>query len=190
MRIVAISLATAALAVAAPAFAAGDAGAYAGIAITHDSVNGTGTAEGLGFDGVGGSAFLGYNLPVSNAMFAGVEANFDLASADIGDKTNGVKADHKYGVSGRLGYKVSEGAAFYGKVGYQRGRLSDYTAGVQTTSSRDGLLLGAGVEADLSSNVAMRLEYSRTRFNRDAALDPVGAGLSSNQAAVGVQFKF
>lgn len=190
MRIVAISLATAALAVAAPAFAAGDAGAYAGVAITHDNVNGTGTAEGLGFDGVGGSVFAGYNLPLSESVFAGVEANFDLASADLGDRTNGVKADNKYGVSGRLGYKVNGSTAFYGKVGYQRGRLSDYTAGVKTSSSRDALLLGAGVETDLSSNVAMRLEYARSRFSRDAAVDPVGAGLANNQAAVGVLFKF
>ena len=190
MRIVAISLATAVLAVAAPAFAAGDAGAYAGVAITHDNVNGTGTAEGLGFDGVGGSVFAGYNLPLSESVFAGVEANFDLATADLGDRTNGVKADNKYGVSGRLGYKVNGSTAFYGKVGYQRGRLSDYTAGVKTSSSRDALLLGAGVETDLSSNVAMRLEYARSRFTRDAAVDPVGAGLANNQAAVGVLFKF
>ena len=180
----------AALAAAAPAYAAGQTGPYVGAGVTYDSINGTGSAEGFGISGVGGTVYAGYNLGFEGNTFVGLEANFDLASADLGDKVNGVKADHQFGASARLGYRLTPGAAFYAKAGYQRGRASAYSAGVKTSASRDGLLLGAGLEADLTANVAVRVEFNRTQFYRDNAVDPAGAGLANNKAVVGLQFGF
>lgn len=190
MRLAALSLVAAVSVAATPAFAAGEAGPYVGVAVTHDNLSGTSDAEGLGLNGVGGSVFAGYNVPLGEKLFAGVEANFNLASADIGDKVDGLQADHQYGASARLGYKLSDTAAFYGRAGYQRGRLSAYDTSVKTSASRDGLLLGAGVEANLSSNVALRVEYNHTQFYRDSAVDPVNTGIANNQAAVGLVFNF
>ena len=189
MRKIFVSLAAvAAVASAAPAFA--KAGPYVGVAVTHDNLSGSGDAEGIGFGGIGGSVFAGYNLPVGNNVFAGVEANFDLASADLGDKIDGIKADHQFGASVRLGYNLSESAALYGRVGYQRGRASTYIDGDKFSASRDGLRLGAGLEANVTQNVSIRLEYNRTHFYRDKAVDPANTGIDNNQASLGVAYNF
>lgn len=186
MRKVLLSLATAAAVFATPAFAAAEPGPYVGAGVTHDNIAGTGDAEGIGINGIGGTAFAGYNMPLGERAFAGVEANFDLASADA-DTT---KADYAFGGSARLGYRVSDGAAIYGRVGYQRARLTlDRDLATEFRESRDGLRLGGGIEANLTGNTAVRLEYNHTHYYR-ADSDPADAGLSNNQATVGVVFGF
>jgi outer membrane immunogenic protein len=188
MRKVLISLAVAAAAVASPAFAAADPGPYVGAGVTHDNINGTGDAEGLGISGIGGTVFAGYNMPLGERAFAGVEANFDLSSAD--SDAARVKANYAFGGSARLGYHLSEGAAFYGRVGYQRGRAT-INNGLPSEyhQSRDGLRLGAGLEANLAGNTAVRVEYNRTHYYRGDA-DPANTGLDNNQATVGLVFGF
>jgi outer membrane immunogenic protein len=186
MRTVIFSLAAAVAFSASPAFAAADAGPYVGVAVTHDNVGGTGAAEGLSLNGVGGSVFAGYNFDLSPSLFAGLEANFDLASADRDLFGTEIKVDHAYGVTGRLGYRLSEGAAAYARVGYQRGRASVETGGVETNFGADGLRLGGGLEASVSGNIGVRVEYSHTHYY----IDTPGAGLANNQASVGVVFGF
>ena len=190
MRTVLFSLAAVAVLTAAPAFAAADAGPYVGVAVTHDNIAGTRDAEGLGFNGVGGSAFLGYNVPVSPTVFAGLEANFDLSSAKF-DAAN-VKADYYYGISGRLGFRPADNVAHYGRVGYQRGRVTSGNGTVSEAQySADGLRLGAGVEANVSRNVAVRVEYNHTHYYIDNTfVGTANAGLANNQATVGVVFGF
>lgn len=189
MRTVLFSLAAAAAVTASPALAAADAGPYVGVAVTHDNISGTGDAEGLGFNGIGGSAFLGYNFDLGTSTFAGLEANFDVASADVDSAA--VKADYYFGVSGRLGFRPSENVALYGRVGYQRGRVTgDNGLATEFHESADGLRLGAGVEANVSENVAVRVEYNHTHYYIDDTLTGVDAGLANNQATVGVVFGF
>jgi outer membrane immunogenic protein len=186
MRKVLLSLATAATVVATPAFAAAEPGPYVGVGVTVDNFNGTGNAQGIGFDGVGGTAVAGYNLPIGEKAFAGLEGNFDLSSADAGN----TKADYSFGASARLGYHISQGAALYGKVGYQRGRLTlDRDLATEFHESRDGLRLGGGIEANLTGRTAVRVEYNHTHYYR-ADTDPVDTGLSNNQATVGLIFGF
>jgi len=189
-KFVIAAAAAAALSVALPAYAAGQSGPYVGAGVTYDNVSGTQSIEGLGISGLGGTVFAGYNFVYGGNTFVGLEANFDLASADAGDKTNGFKADNQFGASARLGYNLNPAAAFYGKVGYQRGRASTYVGGAKTSASRDGLLLGAGLEADVTQHVAVRVEFNHTNFYRDKAVDPANTGIANNQATVGLLFGF
>jgi outer membrane immunogenic protein len=191
MRSVAITMAAIVAAATTPAFAAAEAGPYVGIAVTHDNVGGTGDLEGLGLNGVGGSVFAGYNLDLASNVFAGLEANFDLASADRELYGYKVEADHAYGISGRLGYRLSPGAALYGRVGYQRGRATVNDGTTEEHFGEDGLRLGAGVEANLNARVAVRVEYNHTQYYvDDSGLGGLDAGLANNQAAIGVVFGF
>ena len=189
MRKFAIIAAAVAAVAAAPALAA-NSGPYIGAGVTHDNLSGGGDAEGIGMSGVGGTVFAGYDLPLSENTFAGVEVNFDLASAKLGDDVNSFEADHKFGVTGRLGFNVSEGVALYGRVGYQRGRASITVEGDKVSESRDGLLLGGGIEAAVSESIAVRAQYSRTHFYPTAAdkltfgSDNVGLNLDQFQLAV------
>lgn len=193
MRKIAIVSAVAAIALATPALAAG---AYVGVGVTHDNVGGTSSMEALGFDGIGGTIFAGYDFKVSDGVFAGVEANFDLASAKMTavavaedtdpnnvttttSTTTGVKFKHAFGASARLGYNLNSSTALYGRVGYQRGRVEASTLEVEspdttgtpevTRKSYDGLRLGAGLQTSLTEQLSLRVEYNRTHYYLSSA---------------------
>ena len=189
MRKIFLSLAAAAGVAATPAFAAAEPGLYVGAGATHDNIIGSGDAEGFGVSGIGATAFAGFNLPLGSSAFAGVEANFDLASADIGDKIDGVKADHSYGASARLGLRMGDSAALYGRVGYQRARTSEYVSSVKFSESRDGLRLGGGLEASITPKIGVRVEFNHTRYHREDT-DPINTGLANNQGTVGLVYGF
>lgn len=193
MRKFAIIAAVAAAVTAAPALAA-NSGPYIGVGVTHDNVSGGGDFEGTGISGIGGTVFAGYDMPLSENTFVGVEANFDLASAKVGDDVDSFEADHKFGASARLGVNVNEGVALYGRAGYQRGRASTTIDSVKTSESRDGLRLGGGIEATVSERIAVRAEYNRTHFyptaEEKAAAAPLTVGLNNDQFSLAVVFGF
>src|SRR3546814_16535543 len=101
--------------VASPAAAAPFQGAYAGIAATLDNVQGSGALGGFGANGVGGSLFAGYDIPLGNAAFAGVEGNIDLNTAD----PLGIEDTWGWGVRGRGGRMVHESRDGFGGVGVE-----------------------------------------------------------------------
>lgn len=166
--------AAAALLVAAPAQAAEFAGPYVGLGLNLDNVQGSGDLEGAGFNGVGGTVFAGYDLPVSSGVFVGAEANIDLYTADLDDV---IEADWGWGISGRLGTTVNDSTAIYARVGYARARLkSDIDS-----AWGDGVRYGAGIETSVSENLSLRAEITQFNFEDD---------LINNQAGVAVSYRF
>lgn len=185
MRLVLISLA-ASLVAATPALAAGDAGSYVGVGVTHDNFATSGDDEGLGINGVGGTVFAGYNFPLTTSTYAGFEANFDLSTAKVGDDTAALEADHAFGASALLGFRPSEATALYSRVGYQRGRATAMAGGVEVSDSADGLRLGLGLQADLNAKLGVRVEYNHTHYYGENG----ATGLNNNQAAVSLVYGF
>lgn len=193
MRKIALVAAVAVAAVSTPALAK-NSGPYVGVGVTHENVSTSSDLEGVGFSGIGGTVFAGYNLPVSEQVFFGVEANFDLSSAKMGSTLGGIEADNAYGFSGRIGASLNEKTSLYGRVGYQRGRLGFTALGVKETESFDGLRFGAGVETAVSEKVSLRAEYGRTHYSlskesRDA-LAPEQGGYNNDQFQLAVVFGF
>ena len=166
--------AVAALAVAAPASATEFAGPYIGAGVNLDNIQGSGSAEGIGFNGVGGTVFAGYDLPVSPIAFVGVEANADLYSADIG---NSLEADWGWGISGRLGAKINDATALYARVGYAQARLEALGDGEWF----EGVRYGAGIETAVSAQLSLRAELTQINYEAD---------LINNQAGVAVSYRF
>lgn len=200
MRKIAIVSAVAALAVATPALAA-NSGAYVGVGVTHDNFGGSADWENSenDVDGIGGTVFAGYDFKLSENVFAGVEANFDLASAKAGTKTNSFELDNAFGASARAGYNLNSSTALYGRVGYQRARTTTTsTSGTATTkksTSYDGLRLGAGLETALTEQLSLRFEYNRTHYYLTAAEKKLLAagkkgGYNNNQFSIGVAYGF
>lgn len=192
MRKIAFVAAVAAAAVSAPAFAQGP---YIGLGVTHENTATSGDLEGLlGVSGIGGTVLAGYSMPLSGSVFAGIEANFDLSSAKLGDNTAGFEADNSFGVSGRLGTNLNEKTSLFGRVGYQRGRLSFTADSVKESESFDGVRFGAGVQTAVSEKVSLRAEYSRTHYSlskesRDD-LAPEKGGYNTDQFSMAVVFGF
>lgn len=189
-----VLVAAAAVAVVSTPALASNSGPYIGAGVTHENVSTGADLEGVGFSGVGGTVFAGYNMPVSEQVFVGVEANFDLSSAKFGDNAVALKADHAFGFSGRVGTNLNEKTSLYGRVGYQRGRLGFTALGVKETEWFDGLRLGAGVETAVSEKILLRAEYGRTHYSlskasRDA-LAPEKGGYNNDQFSLAVVFGF
>lgn len=186
MRSLIVTAFFASVAISTPAFAAAEEGPYVGVGITNGNFNGSDHAEGIGFGGVGATAFAGYNVPLGK-LFAGVEADFDLSTADVGTKVTGIEVRHAFGASARLGYHLSEKAALYGRVGYRRTHVYDYVESVRNSERRNAIRFGAGLEAKVTSNIAVRIEYSHARHDR-TTIDGVKAGVDNNQGTIGVVF--
>jgi outer membrane immunogenic protein len=193
MRKFAIAAAAVAAVASAPAFAA-NSGPYIGVGVTHDNVAGGGDMEGLGINGVGGTVFAGYDMPLSENTFVGVEANFDLATAKYELVDYALEADNVFGATVRLGANLNDSVALYARGGYQRGRMSTTIDTEKFSESRDGLRLGAGIEAAVSEQVSVRAEYNRTHFYptaEDKALaESDNVGINNNQFSLAVVFGF
>ncbi|MFA7604589.1 MAG: porin family protein [Novosphingobium sp.] len=174
MRKILLPLAVSAM-IASPAVAREFAGPYVGAGVTLDNVQGSGPAEGVGVSGVGGTAFLGYDLPLGESAFAGVEANIDLASAD--EDNLGFEAKWGWGVGARLGYKLNESTALYGRVGYARAKSGVKGCGSACNVWSDGVRYGAGLETSLTQNLSLRAEFSQYNFEDDAINNQAGIAL-------------
>jgi outer membrane immunogenic protein len=172
LKMIKIAAAAAAI-VATPAFAADFAGPYVGAGITLDNVQGSGALEGLGFSGVGGTAFGGYNMPLGASTFAGIEANVDLNTADGA----GVEAKWGWGIGARFGYKLNGSTALYARAGYARGKLEILGA----SGWGDGVRYGAGIETSVTERVSLRAEFTQTNYEAD---------IINNQGTLGVVFGF
>lgn len=168
-----VAAVSAVVAVAAPASARDFNGGYAGVAATLDNIQGSGSAEGIGFSGVGVSGFAGYDVPVSTNVFVGVEGNIDVNTADA----FGIDAKWGWGVSGRLGTNLNDSTGLYARVGYARNKLN---AG-GTKLWLDGVRYGAGVETRLTDSLSLRAEFSQFNFEQS---------LINNQGTIGVVFGF
>lgn len=168
-----VLLAAAAL-VSTPAMAEDFAGPYVGVGVTVDNFQGSGSSEGFGISGLGGTAFAGYDLPLGEKAFAGVEANADINSADV---SGVLDADWAWGAGARAGYKLNDSTALYGRVGYARTRLSD---GVDH-QWLDGVRYGVGVQTGLTEKLSLRAEFTQSNFEQD---------LVNNQGAISLSYGF
>lgn len=173
-----IAAAVAALTVAAPAQAATLSGPYVGAGVTVDNIQGSGPIEGLGASGVGATLFAGYNYPVTESVFVGVEANADLQSADVPLGGTELQAKWNLGASVRAGVSINDSTAVYTRVGYARQRLSLQGVGGQWL---EGVRYGAGVETALNEQISLRAEFTQTNLNHH---------FINNQGVVGLIHKF
>lgn len=173
MKKISIALSAAAMiAAASPATARDFAGPYIGAGATLDNVQGSGDFEGLGFSGLGATTFAGYNMPVGDKAFVGIEANADIYSADIDGAD--VKADWGWGIGARAGFKLNDSTALYARGGYARARVSADGEGAWG----DGARYGVGVETGLTDKLSLRVEASQFNYEDDAINNQVSLSLS------------
>ncbi len=181
MKFYILAAAVSAVVAVAPASARDFNGGYAGVALSLDNVQTSGSFEGIGFSGVGVSGFAGYDVPLSTNVFAGVEANIDGYTADADQLGTEIDAKWGWGVSARLGTKLNDSTGVYARVGYARAKLG-YDDGVTSFSEwGDGVRYGAGLETAVTDSLSLRAEFSQINFEDD---------LINNQGTVGVVFAF
>lgn len=120
--------------------------------------------------GLSGGVFSGVKLYVNDRVFVAPEVNISETNAS-GDLTSIAKIEAKlsYGIGVIFGIDVSPGTGVYSRLGYQR---TDYEIEEASTSEQetfDGFRYGIGVETDISSQLAMRVEWSQTSYSASSA---------------------
>lgn len=173
MRYVVLAAVAAALA-STPAMAEDFTGPYVGAGVTLDNVQGSGSSEGFGVSGVGGTVFAGYDMPIASNAFAGVEANFDYSSADAED----LNFDMGWGVSGRLGTNLNDSTGLYARVGYSQARVKLDDAGDEWF---EGVKYGLGIQTAVTPQLSLRAEVNQINYEAD---------LINNQAQLSLSYGF
>lgn len=215
MKKIALASALVAVAVAAPASAEVFSGPFVGAQISRDAYEvkakntdiliGDLSADGVSANGVGGGIYAGYDYPVSNSVFIGVEANANLSSASASAKlTDGVdaiggkvRARESFGLSARLGAMISDSTALYARGGWQTTKFKlsafDGADNFRAKDTQDALVYGAGLETRVNSNVSVRVEYLIEDFGSAGLnnnLGTNGINVDNNKLSLGVSYRF
>lgn len=148
-----------------------------------DSVSVAGESD----EGVSYGVTAGYDLPLSNNLFVGIQAtaadsttkecvSFEAERACI-------STGRDLSVAARLGTSVGDKSKLYVLAGYTNARIrATYTDGESSFSGSDngdGFRLGAGYQYDLGTNLFVKAEYRYSNyesdFSRHNALIALGA---------------
>lgn len=159
-------IASAALAVATPAFAQSAApftGARIGATVGYDKTHGS--------DGVTYGGSFGYDYGLTPRITLGAEATLEDSSTKFG----GVNASRDAAISARLGYVLTPKILGFAKVGYDTTRFE--TNGSHT--NLEGVRFGGGLEYALTPKTYISAEYRRTEYEnhfggRDAGIAGFG----------------
>lgn len=119
--------------------------------------------------------FAGVDVPISENLFAGAEANYHLGTEAI---------DSEYGASLRLGISDAGGAKYYLRGGYQEvnfdfAKIIDLDVPAGTYDGLDDTdgdyLVGGGVEFPLGSAAMLRVNVDTIAF--DSVRGTAGVGI-------------
>lgn len=134
--------------------------------------------------GVGGAAFAGYDVALSERVVAGVGAMLDFGGRTASTRTTSgdrIALDPRYGfsVSARLGYAVDESLLAYAKAGYgeHHYRTTLPSGSEPFDGSAKSFVVGGGLEYRLARSFSLRAEFEHLDGSR-------------NQFMVGVPIRF
>lgn len=161
-------------------------GAYAGVALSSDSFEAraedlieTGDKfDGLSVNGVGFGGYAGYDFPVGERMFLGLQAGIETSGAEFtasdGFSQIKLEAGTSFDIGGRAGVMVNDVTALYGRVAWGQ---TNFKASLDDESGDRDLSawrVGGGLETRLNEQVGLRLEYLYSAYEDDAGLEPNG----------------
>lgn len=111
-------------------------------------------------DGIIYGVVAGVDVPVTDVVFVGAEANFHLGDNAI---------DSEYGVAARLGLRVGDNSKLYVRGGYQEVDFDLGNFGVATPPGFDttegDYLVGAGAEIGLGGPLKLRANVDTIAFD-------------------------
>jgi outer membrane immunogenic protein len=138
--------------------------------------------DGIGGEGVFGTAIVGFDWQVGATTVLGVFADYDFSdiSTDVrvldGLISAGIDHDNSWSVGARLGFLSSPSTLWYATAGYTEADFEAFVRNDGTAFSADrtfsGYFVGGGVDTRLAaSNWFLRLEYRFTEFDSDRVFE-------------------
>lgn len=167
-------IALVAVAAAAALPTAAHAGGYIQVQTGIDSVSVAGDSD----EGVAFGAAAGYDFPIGEKLFVGIEGSVDDSTTKecvtdilvIGDK-GCLKTGRDLSAVVRLGTNLSETSQLYVLGGYTNARIkATYDDGVTSDSigdNGDGFRLGAGYKHNFGEQFFGKLEYRYSNYEGD-----------------------
>lgn len=210
----ALLLSSAALAFAAPAFAAdltyeappaastayappagfSWTGPYMGAVIGYGSgtVDANDTPGDVDVDGFEAGVYGGYNMDLGNQVVLGVEGDI-LWSGVEGDPSDGkAEEDFNSTLRARAGYAVDR-YMFYGTGGLavSHAKVED-NLGASDSNTHVGFVVGAGAEAAITNNVIAKIEYQYQDYGKETydLTNPTDVDYSTHSIRAGIGLKF
>lgn len=187
----------AAFIVAGAASAAPFSGPYAGVALSSDAFEAKASDlisdgdkfDGLSLNGVGFGGYAGYDFPVGDRTFVGLQAGVETSTAEftVSDGFSRIKleAGTSFDLGGRLGVMLNDSTALYGRLAWGQ---TTFKASVDDESADRDLSawkLGGGLETRLNEQVGLRLEYVYSAYEDQDGLEPSGS-----QVRAGLNWRF
>jgi outer membrane autotransporter protein len=162
-----------------------------------------GDSDSIGATDNFGSADLkiGYNAVLSNGMFLGAEANYNLTGIDenvIDEPSKPNKVDvSKEGASGlrgKLGAALNDDIALYGIVGYQSTEFevtaADEDSSTSEKNDHTGVSYGIGMTYAVQSNLLVTAEAIQTNYDDKTYFDESDIEPDETQFGVGLAYRF
>lgn len=141
-----------------------------------------------------GGLFLGYDRQVAPRFVLGVEGGFDLSSDDtlegtIGGNLASIDPEWSLDLTARAGFMPDQASLVFVRGGYENAQIETTArdaAGAQFTESenRDGWVIGAGYERQLTQGIFGRVEY------RYSDLSDGDDTWDRHRALLGVSYRF
>lgn len=133
-----------------------------GLASTFDGINSRNSGSGFG-----GGLYGGYGLNFG-PVYTSLEAGFMVArgNAKISDGTTTVKLGQSnvMGINARVGFVVSDNILLYGLAGFASTKFGVDDGTFNISKRLSGIKYGAGFEVGIMEDIALRVEYTRTRY--------------------------
>lgn len=180
------------LTIAPTAHAAGIAGLALPVSVGLNgaalSIGGTAGAV-PGVAAIGGAVGSSFDLGATVVGSANASTNASTNGGAIGAGGKGcsggdcVNPNPEAGVLARAGFKIAPKTLVYAVGSYANARSSGLCCGNM------GLRVGGGIQQAVNENVYAKVEYRYTSFNSNT-VDNGGFGSQSNQASVGVGYRF
>lgn len=169
-----------------------------------ESVSGFAYGGQVGYDArVGSGVVIGGEVSLSGRTGAiNADEFFDAIDPDFGIPVNGpvrFTQGLTVGVTGRVGYLVSNSSLAYVRGGYTNTTYTIRDDVDSESTSRGGFQIGAGFEMYVASNISVRLEYAYSQYGTGDLLEDSGfededldtsTKLSRNAILVGANFRF
>lgn len=151
------------------------------------------TEDGMALTGFTGGVFAGFTFDFSDEFFLGMEANLQFGGADYKVSFSPVsekyEADNGWGVGVLSGVKVSPSTKIYARVGYHETKFkATYREIGLSESDKEtfkGVRFGGGGETALTDQLALRLEWTQTRYSSEGWFKP-----TENLVQVGLKISF
>ena len=157
------------------------------LAITNKSAQGSATLKYSG-SGPSDSLLAGFRLKLSPELFTALESHIQLSGAKLKDTDNGdeflIKQTSSFGIAALLGKNLGDGE-LYGRLGLQLAnyKIVDKEAGfpeddLEADTSHSGMRLGVGSAFAFGNNTRLRMDWSRTFYNKEQYNDDKDIGFS------------